>query len=206
MTGGSAPAPGWYADPANSSLLRYWDGTQWTNTTSAAQPAPPAQAQGWGQPAPPAWGASMGTPPYQTYGARPAVTTSQSGGVGGIVRAAILVTVWSAVLLAVVSSRPEPFPVTGVNWGLLLFLGAGNLICLVMIPKLITQRGKFHSQTNGVLAVVLVLVMYAVSWAMLLAHPRAFGVRLTGPSFVLIFMLIAVYKSASDPHSRRRRR
>jgi len=27
----AAPAPGWYADPAGSAQLRYWDGVDWTD-------------------------------------------------------------------------------------------------------------------------------------------------------------------------------
>ncbi len=41
------PEAGWYADPAGSELVRYWDGTNWTEHTSppptAAPPAPPQQ-------------------------------------------------------------------------------------------------------------------------------------------------------------------
>jgi hypothetical protein len=42
--GGDAPRPGWYADPAGSSQLRWWDGTQWTHHLQppAAPPAPAA--------------------------------------------------------------------------------------------------------------------------------------------------------------------
>ncbi len=35
--GGGAPVPGWYPDPAGSTLQRWWDGTAWTATT---QPDP----------------------------------------------------------------------------------------------------------------------------------------------------------------------
>ncbi|WP_315580246.1 DUF2510 domain-containing protein, partial [uncultured Actinomyces sp.] len=31
------PQAGWYSDPSNPSQLRWWDGTQWTNNTRAAQ-------------------------------------------------------------------------------------------------------------------------------------------------------------------------
>ena len=33
------PQAGWYSDPSNPSQLRWWDGTQWTNNTRAAQGA-----------------------------------------------------------------------------------------------------------------------------------------------------------------------
>ena len=52
--------------------------------------------------------------------------------------------------------------------GALLLLAAGNLTCLVMIPKLITQRGKFHNQTNGVLAVLLDQVLNGSGWMVML--------------------------------------
>lgn len=32
--GGSSAPPNWYPDPSASRLLRYWDGTQWTEHTS----------------------------------------------------------------------------------------------------------------------------------------------------------------------------
>lgn len=48
------PQPGWYSDPSNSSQLRWWDGTQWTTYTRAAN------------------GASTGAAPT------PSVTTSSS--------------------------------------------------------------------------------------------------------------------------------
>lgn len=38
------PAAGWYADPNDSSGLRYWDGTTWTEHTHRADAAPAAAA------------------------------------------------------------------------------------------------------------------------------------------------------------------
>jgi hypothetical protein len=35
-------AAGWYEDPAGSSALRWWDGTQWTNHLQQTAPPPPA--------------------------------------------------------------------------------------------------------------------------------------------------------------------
>lgn len=32
--------PGWYPDPQNPAVMRYWDGTQWTQHTQAGQPVP----------------------------------------------------------------------------------------------------------------------------------------------------------------------
>ena len=40
----STPA-GWYSDPSNTSLQRYWDGERWTEHTHAAPAAAPAQQQ-----------------------------------------------------------------------------------------------------------------------------------------------------------------
>jgi hypothetical protein len=31
--GAGGPVPGWYADPANQALLRYWDGLEWSHHT-----------------------------------------------------------------------------------------------------------------------------------------------------------------------------
>lgn len=33
-----AAAPGWYADPAGSGSMRYWDGARWTDALSSAVP------------------------------------------------------------------------------------------------------------------------------------------------------------------------
>ena len=38
-------AAGWYPDPQDARLLRYWDGSQWTGHTSPAQPADGSPAQ-----------------------------------------------------------------------------------------------------------------------------------------------------------------
>jgi uncharacterized protein len=34
------PAPGWYPDPSAPGAQRWWDGTRWTEHSSAPQPAP----------------------------------------------------------------------------------------------------------------------------------------------------------------------
>jgi uncharacterized Tic20 family protein len=36
------PAPGWYPDPSLPGAQRWWDGTRWTEHSSAPQPAPVA--------------------------------------------------------------------------------------------------------------------------------------------------------------------
>jgi len=38
-TASSTPAGGWYADPLDASLLRWWDGATWTKQTMPAEPA-----------------------------------------------------------------------------------------------------------------------------------------------------------------------
>ena len=55
-----SPAAGWYADPAGTPGLRYWDGVSWTDHTSQLQASPEPQhaagttwsQPGWGAPAP----------------------------------------------------------------------------------------------------------------------------------------------------------
>ena len=39
-TASSTPAGGWYADPLDASLLRWWDGSTWSKQTMPADPAP----------------------------------------------------------------------------------------------------------------------------------------------------------------------
>ncbi|WP_026423484.1 phospholipid scramblase-related protein [Actinokineospora inagensis] len=41
------PQPGWYPESPGSTTLRWWDGTQWTNHTQAAQQQPSSDASGW---------------------------------------------------------------------------------------------------------------------------------------------------------------
>ena len=38
-----APPPGWYPDPSDPGLARYWDGEQWTEFTGPRKAAPPAE-------------------------------------------------------------------------------------------------------------------------------------------------------------------
>jgi uncharacterized Tic20 family protein len=38
-----SPAPGWYPDPSVPGGQRWWDGTRWTEHSSAPQPVPAAQ-------------------------------------------------------------------------------------------------------------------------------------------------------------------
>lgn len=58
------PAAGWYADPAGSNQLRYWDGSSWTeHTAPPPTPAPPAPPQS------PAYG-------YAQTPSRPGVATA----------------------------------------------------------------------------------------------------------------------------------
>ncbi|HEU4980830.1 MAG TPA: DUF2510 domain-containing protein [Solirubrobacterales bacterium] len=37
-----SPPPGWYPDPSDPDLARYWDGRRWTEFTGPRQAAPPA--------------------------------------------------------------------------------------------------------------------------------------------------------------------
>lgn len=75
---------GWYQDPAGDpSLLRYWDGSQWTEHVQAAQPAAP-EPEPEPTPPPPAPAA----PAEQSMPPAPAAPTpaapSGAGGLGGI--------------------------------------------------------------------------------------------------------------------------
>jgi Protein of unknown function (DUF2510) len=68
----SAPAAGWYPDPAGSGGTRWWDGTSWTEHLQAAQ-APPAPVAQPATVAPP-WVQQQpgGTPTQAPWGDRPA--------------------------------------------------------------------------------------------------------------------------------------
>ena len=43
----TTPAAGWYPDPQNAAMKRYWDGTSWTEQVqlSSSVPPPPAPSQ-----------------------------------------------------------------------------------------------------------------------------------------------------------------
>ena len=44
----TAPAPGWYPDPASDANIRYWDGQAWTDEVQPKDVAPPS-AHPWGE-------------------------------------------------------------------------------------------------------------------------------------------------------------
>jgi hypothetical protein len=56
----AAPAAGWYPDPADAAMQRYWDGAAWTSTTHPLVTAPPA----WQSTAAPAAAPLYGTAGY----------------------------------------------------------------------------------------------------------------------------------------------
>src|SRR5215211_3323397 len=39
----TGPAPGWYPDPNDTTVLRWWDGSTWTDHTTALPAAPPTE-------------------------------------------------------------------------------------------------------------------------------------------------------------------
>ncbi len=61
----NAPSPNWYQDPQNPALLRWWDGTTWTEHTS---PRSPASAPAWS--ASPSPYATRSTPPPPDHSGR----------------------------------------------------------------------------------------------------------------------------------------
>lgn len=100
----STPIPGWYADPAGTPQLRWWDGTQWTqqyrpanseqaspNAQANAAPASQVEAQG---PAT-AQGAASG---YTPVAAKPP-TKATGGQIAIAVLSSVLVIVFGVTAL-----------------------------------------------------------------------------------------------------------
>lgn len=71
MNGPSNIPAGWYPDPQNGSMMRYWDGSNWTaNTQPAAAPAPQAPQSPYGSQAQQPFNPNMNSPyPNPMYGA-----------------------------------------------------------------------------------------------------------------------------------------
>ncbi len=73
----AAPVAGWYPDPADAAMQRYWDGAAWTSTTHPLVTAPPA----WQSTTAPA--AALRAPLYGTAGyAAPAYPAQGYGAAG----------------------------------------------------------------------------------------------------------------------------
>ncbi len=72
----NAPSPHWYQDPQNPALLRWWDGTAWTEHTSPRSPTPPAA---WST-SPSPYSAASTPPPPDHSGRWYFVITVLSGG------------------------------------------------------------------------------------------------------------------------------
>jgi len=78
----SVPA-GWYPDPSGAqALLRWWDGSTWTEHTQPAQPTPAAQQQPYGRPGQPSgsYPATAATSQGHTYGDQTFGGNMQVGG------------------------------------------------------------------------------------------------------------------------------
>ncbi|MEI8056152.1 MAG: DUF4333 domain-containing protein [Actinomycetes bacterium] len=80
MTTDSLPEPGWYPDPAGGQQLRWWNGTNWSNSTHLPLTAPapsPLAAPGPLPPQPPT-PAAPSAPPGGHHSAVPAFATSEA--------------------------------------------------------------------------------------------------------------------------------
>lgn len=102
------PEPGWYPDRGNSALLRWWDGTQWTEHTHSAAPiaeafpqAVSADAFGFAptvQDSAPVSGA-----PMYGAGAMPVMTSSSANAMATLAMILALVSLGSLLYLPLVS-------------------------------------------------------------------------------------------------------
>ena len=78
MTG---PAAGWYPDPADASVRRWWDGTQWAAPPADAAVPPAPSPSGWQPPVPITLSKTTEhRPPVQQRYAQPQVRPRKANG------------------------------------------------------------------------------------------------------------------------------
>ena len=103
----STPVPGWYADPAGTPQLRWWDGTQWTQQYRPAdseQASPNAQANDKAPPGSLGGGRGAATaqvgaaPGYTPVAAKPR-TKATGGQIAIAVLSSVLVFVFGVTAL-----------------------------------------------------------------------------------------------------------
>lgn len=92
--------PGWYGEPGNPDLERYWDGTQWTPQTRAAAPPPsptqPAETPGA---APQNAVTGWASPAVEPLTVPPAAVPAGRSRLGQLIGGAVVAIVVAGVLL-----------------------------------------------------------------------------------------------------------
>jgi uncharacterized protein DUF2510 len=170
-------APGWYDDPNAPGGKRWWDGSQWTEHTAAAQPAAPAAA-----PQPPAAPAATATatPPGGGYHAPYAGT-------------------------AAATAEPKaPYPTSRMAvaaiaalFGLLLIVGSiGTWVSAQTTGPfhIGASRGGLDRDGAITLAIAVVALVLIVIWAARLGPPAARMAVLgsaAGLAFIALIIVIA---------------
>ena len=125
----SQPAPGWYADPAGSQRLRWWNGGEWTEQfhdipqqeVSAGQRWPTDQAAGQYVPAQ-SQAPSVSSDPYNPAGTAPQLGNAEAGSqhagdaapksgrgwvIGAIVSVLLMVVFFGTMVYAGIQLRAE---------------------------------------------------------------------------------------------------
>ncbi len=126
----SLPPANWYADPSDPAMMRYWDGTAWTDHTQAKpQPAPHPTPQLALQPTP--------QQAFQPLAPAPSPLEQGYDEIGGRAITPAYGQVMTPGVAPDASTYPEPTPVKRSKRGLWWGLGVAGVLGLALVAALV---------------------------------------------------------------------